>query len=375
MPVIASRGAASAGGFGSTSPYYQPALIFGNSLGTASAYRWDDINGIGEAYASPPSWAGAQVAYIRTSLDEKIVSIGSTAGFNMYEWNGQYSGFVRKYAEPSTYSGAYPGYPCIGWNKDQNRVITTSTSSSPSFGMWNWSDSGFGTRLTYTSANSQYAVGTARSAQVHPSGLYWVMGGNNYGSNVAGYRFDNALTYGHLSSYGSEGYGGGLGVPPYNFAWSPDGNYIFGGYAQNSSPNDGPNLVVYSFDPNSGVAKLNYGNYPQPNGPMKFTFNRSGTHLFGYGTQRVTGRVGSASTYTWDGTSLVKLADGASGSTLAGTPNGSEPSFNRAETRVIVSLIGAPYYAIYQWSNTTGLGARLTVPDVGLTNYGFARFI
>ena len=54
------------------------------------------------------------------------------------------------------------------------------------------------------------------------------MGGNAYSGTVAGYRFDNALTTGHLSSYSDGGYGGGNGAPPYNFAWSPDGNYIFG---------------------------------------------------------------------------------------------------------------------------------------------------
>jgi YD repeat-containing protein len=378
MPVIASRGQASAGGFGSSSPYHQPALIFSyiGQAGTPFAYRWDDTNGIGEAYASPPGWTGTYGSYIRTSLDEKIVSIGSTAGFNMYEWNGQYSGFVRKYAEPSTYSGAYPGYPCIGWNKDQNRVITTSTSSSPSFGMWNWSDSGFGTRLTTSGLPSQYAVGTANRAQVSPNGLYFVMGGNNYGANVAGYRFDNALTAGHLSSYGSEGYGGGLGVPPYNFAWSPDGNYIFGGYYQNSSPNDGPFLVIYAFDPNSGVTKLNYVNYPQPTGPMKFSFNRSGTHLFGYGQQRVTGRVGHQTTYTYDGAGgLTRLADSVSGATLQGNPNSGPPSFNKTETRVLVGLNAAPFYAIYQWSNTTGLGAKLSTPDLGFTAYQWGTFI
>ena len=377
MPVIASRGAASAGGFGSSSPYHQPAIIFNHlaAVGTPFAYRWDDTNGIGEAYASPPGWTGTQGSWIRTSLDETIVALGSYSALNAYEWNGQYSGFVRKYAEPASYTGMSVTNQSLGWNADKTRAITSSGSTSPSFALINWSDAGFGTKLTAT-VPSQYAVGTASKGQVHPSGLYWVMGGNNYSGTVGAYRFDNALTSGHLSGYADGGSGGGLGTPPYNFAWSPDGNYIFGGYFQNSSPNDGPNLVVYAFDPNSGITKLNSGNYPQPTGPMKFTFNRSGTHLFGYGTQRVTGRVGSATTYIYDGSGgLTRMADPVTGSTLAGQPNGGPPSFNKTETRVLVSLLAAPYYAIYQWSNTTGLGVRLSVPDLGFTAYQWGIFI
>lgn len=380
MPVIASRGQASAGGFGSSSPYHQPALIFTyvGQVGTPFAYRWDDTNGIGEAYASPPGWTGTQGTWIRTSLDEKIVAVGSYQALNAYEWNGQYSGFVRKYAEPTSYSGInIANNSALGWNADKTRAMTSSGSGSGfSPALISWSDAGFGAKLTASVVAYQYAVGTPSKGQVSPNGLYFVMGGNSYSGTVAAYRFDNALTSGHLPSYSDGGYGGGLGSPPYNFAWSPDGNYIFGGYAQNSSPNDGPNLVVYAFDPNSGVTKLNYANYPQPTGPMKFTFNRSGTHLFGYGSQRVNTRVGHQTTYIYDGSGgLTRMADSVSGATLTGTPNSGPPSFNKTETRVLVGLNVAPFYAIYQWSNTTGLGVRLSVPALGFTAYQWGTFI
>ena len=377
MPVIASRGAASAGGFGSSSPYHQPAIIFNHlaAVGTPFAYRWDDTNGIGEAYASPPGWTGTQGTFIRTSLDEKIVAVGSYSALNAYEWNGQYSGFVRKYAEPASYSGInIANNQALGWNADKTRAMTSSGSGSGfSCALINWSDAGFGTKLTYTGTNPQYAVNTASKGQVHPSGLYWVMGGNAYSGTTAAYRFDNALTQGHLPTYAGAGYGGGLGQPPFNYAWSPDGNYIFGGYSQNSSPNDGPNGIIYSFDPNSGVSIISTF---YPNGPMKFSFNRAGTHLFGYGTQRITGRIGAASVFIYDGAGgITRMADGPTGSTIAGITAAGPPSFNKTDTRVLVGINTAPFYAIYEWSNTTGLGARLTMPSVGLTAYNWATFI
>ena len=384
MPVIGSLGSASAGGFGATAPYHQPGILFsGGGLGLR-AYKWDEVNGIGEQFPAPPSYTGTAarpVQIIGNSRNPRINTIVSAPsigglGFNAYEWNGQRGGFVKKYGEPSSYlSGATTSQET--WNKDRTRVVH-QISATPYFAMWEWSAAGHGARLTTTGSLS---VASPQSDQMminSPNEEWFVQEGSSSSGYLQPYKWADALTLSLRNGWPSRN------APSYDirsFFWHPTDPYVMFTGSNPGSPQSGSMWGGFTWNNSTGFTAGTTGTATpnvNVNGSMIGAFNPSGTHIVTAGTRTITGRIGYINVIIWNGAhnTLTLMAEPPSGTTLAGSViQGSNPSWNSKETYVAVSAAVAPWYSIYRWSNTTGLGVRLSVPDLGATTGLVVKFI
>lgn len=385
MPVIASRGAASASGFGASAPYHQPAIIFSSSSIGIRAYAWSDATGIGEQYAAPPGTysGGSQfprgVNIPQAQRDPNgpiIVNIPSQGsnGYNAYEWNGL-RGFVKKYAEPAVYTNfAY----MQAWSGDRTRVAT-GTSSSPYFGLYEWSDAGYGAKLVGSGTPPSASPGNGTTMLTSPDGNWWIQVGDSSSGKVQPYKFATALVYGTRSAAQAPSWSSTGSV--LSLCFHPvETSYIIYTTSNSNSPTSGANIGGWYWSNDTGFTAGSAGQFyvgANGNGAGIGAFNPSGTHYILQGQRQVTGRIGYITVFNWNGGgSMSLMAEPPSGTTLTGFNSSvCQPSFNKKETYVVVAASVAPYYSIYAWSNTTGLGARQSVPDLGSTGGLSVKFI
>lgn len=388
MPVIGSLGSASAGGFGATAPYHQPGILFsGGGLGLR-AYKWDEVNGIGEQFPAPPGYVGTParaVQIIGNSQNPRINTIVSApsvggGGRNAFEWNGQRGGFVKKYGEPSSYlTGSANSQDT--WNNDRTRVVH-QINATPYFAMWTWSEAGYGTRLTTTGSLTVASPQTDQMMINSPNGEWFLQEGNSSSGHLQPYKWTDALTLGVRNGWPS---GSSAATDIRSFFWPPtptnDPAYVLYTGSNPGSPLSGSMWGAFTWNNSTGLTAGTAGRVNpnvNVNGSMIGAFNPSGTHIVTAGTRSITGRIGYINVLIWNGApnNCTLMAEPPSGTTLSGgVIQGSNPSWNSKETYLVVTAAVAPWYSIYRWSNTTGLGVRLSVPDLGATGALVAKFI
>ena len=389
MPVIGSLGSASAGGFGATAPYHQPGILFsGGGLGLR-AYKWDEVNGIGEQFPAPPSYTGTAarpVQIIGNSQNPRINTIVSAPsigglGFNAYEWNGQRGGFVKKYGEPSSYlSGATTTQET--WNNDRTRVVHQITAT-PYFAMWAWSEAGHGARLTTTGSLGVAAPQSDQMMINSPNGEWFVQEGSSSPGIIQPYKWADALNLSLRNGWPYQPAASGYDIRSFFWPPTPTNNpaYLLYTGSNPGSPLSGSMWGACTWNNSTGLTALTAGRVTPNvniNGSMTGSFNPSGTHIVTAGGRSITGRIGYINVIIWNGApnNCTLMAEPPSGTTLAGGAiQGCNPSWNSKETYVVVTAAVAPWYSIYRWSNATGLGVRLSVPDLGAISAVTAKFI
>ena len=266
------------------------------------------------------------------------------------------------------------------WNKDRTRVATGSSgSSSGYFSLYSWSDAGYGVKLSNSGSIPQATPGNGIQMITSPNGEWWIQVGASSSQRVQPYPFATATNLSVRASVGQQS-SVNSSQSIHSMAFHPTEGYVLYTTGNNVS-NNGPFWGCWIWNNSTGFTALSAGRvYPGStcNGNAVAAFNSAGTHVVASGALTVPGRIGYINVGLWNGSGLISLmAEPASGATLSGgiVSGVSQVSFNAKETHVLVSCNVAPFYAIHQWSNTTGLGVRLSVPDLGATSTLVGKFI
>ncbi len=144
--------------------------------------------------------------------DKDVVAIAHSGSpyISVYEWDG---GFGAKYSDPST---AHPGSYAWGVTfTSDNSIIIVGSGNSPYINAWNWdNNTGFGSKL---SNPSSLPIAPGRKIELNPAETFVAMAGSNEGPQIY--------------AWSSSGFGTKKSRPSGNsnsdgLSWSPSGNHM-----------------------------------------------------------------------------------------------------------------------------------------------------
>jgi hypothetical protein len=210
-----------------------------------SAYPWS--SGFGAKYANPATLPTGNAWGLNWTTDSASIGMGhSTSPFvTAYPWS---AGFGTKYANPATLPTATGGD--VSWRTTNNYVgVKGTTAGGQGFNVYAWS-AGFGTKVTDAATNfavvddiefspngSYFAAATTASPYIN----VWNWSGTGFGTKIA-----NPATLPTGSGYGC--------------AWSSSGNSI--ACAHDTSPF----VTVYPFTTSFGTKFANPATLPTGTG-------------------------------------------------------------------------------------------------------------
>ena len=324
--------------------------------------------------------------------DVNAVAIGhnSSPYLTVYKWN---NGFGAKYSDPSS---AHPGDSCRGVTfTSDNSYIIAASSNSPYINAWNWdNNTGFGSKV---SNPSSLPIAGGRFVALNPSETFVAMAGENEGvqlyawsgsgfgtkkskpsnnSNADGLawspsgnhmaiasRNPSRLEVTYIDSSGNFGTERTVGTSGQcnECAWSPTGNAVgavhFGGDGQNA----------YEWTGTSSSADFG-STYTQPSGQTEnawsMTWNRAGNLV-------AVGHVNSPYVHIWPWTDAGGFGSPFSdpSTTPTGTILGVE--FSPDDGYICVAGGGTPYVHAYAVTSSA-FGAKVADPSTLPTGFGYA---
>jgi len=323
MPILGSRGAASAKAFGFTSgasPTFYVAVSHSTSP-YISIYPWTSAAGFGSKISNPaslPAGNGQAVAFSPTGT-EVVVGVDTSPYINAYPWSK--TGFGTKFSNPATLPSG--DISAVAFNPTGTVLFLLSSYFGGTIYAYNWSSSGFGSLITSVNPGTG-----ANALAVSPDG-------NNV--SAIGGSSPYLKTYPWTgSAFGSAYSGGNPGASGRSVSFSPNNNAVAAGRGSSNG------ITTFLWTDVTG-----YGTQYTATGQNdpRLIFDKTGNYIF-----YVSGSVNTAGAVPWNGSGY-----GAEVSISAGSPVGSGKQVAVSPNNNFVAFAGAtsPYVAVYPWAGSS----------------------
>jgi hypothetical protein len=320
-----------------------------------TAYPWSSGSGFGARYANPsslptPYCTNVTFNYPGTAI---AVSYNNSPFLAAYPWSAA-SGFGAKYTNPVTLPNAGAIGRDIKFHPANTAVaMVYEQGSSPYLAIYNWSDSGFGTKL---GAPAQPPVGWCKGVKFNPAGsviaiVYDV------------FPFISAYTW-SASGFQSKFTNPAPQIPDYFYgAFGVDFNPA--GTAVAISYYGTPGVQVHAFSSATGFGTKYADPATPPQASPGYTFgvvfNPAGNSI------AVSTELSPfVYAYPWSNATGFGTKYANPANLTAGTFSGGGVAFSSTGNDIALAQYNSPYVSAYPWSAASGFGTKYTAP-VGMT--------